>query len=230
MRTDPGRGVPDSTTFAQTLSTLKQEGSNILLVGETSATAHHAACSRLLGDGDDPRRRLYVYTADNDGCGYAPAAPSSDDSAFLVTQSPPEGAGPVRDDVPDRLDRTEVNTQLLASLGKAVIGAIADYDADFDLAPAELRLCFDSVTPLLREHKSENVFRLLHMVTSRVREVDGMGHFHLPLSRDSDYVHLLEPLFDAVVEVQETEDGLEQHWDLRDGETDTGWVELSPPE
>lgn len=230
MRTDHGGGVPDSTTFAQTLSSLKQEGSNILLVGQTSGNAHHAACRRLLGDGDDPRRRLFVYTAGNESCGSPPKAPNTDDDAYIVAQTMDEETDPVHHDVAEEIDRSVVGNQLLASLGKAVIDAVATYDDDHDLDPAELRLCFDSVTPLLREHKSENVFRLLHMVTSRIREVDGMGHFHLPLSRDSDYVHLLEPLFDAIVEVRETDDGLEQCWELRDTDTDTGWVDLEPVE
>lgn len=225
MRTDHGGGVPDSTAFAQTLSSLKQEGSNILLVGRTSGAAHHAACERLLGDGEDARRRVYVYTAGNESCGCTATVPGADDSACIVTQATDDGDG-VHDDAPSSIERTVVGNQLLASLGREVIDAVAAYDDEFDLAPAELRLCFDSVTPLLREHKSENVFRLLHMVTSRVREVDGMGHFHLPLGRDSDYVHLLEPLFDAIVEVRDGEDGLQQRWDLRDRGTDTGWIEI----
>ncbi|WP_323676764.1 hypothetical protein [Halorubellus sp. PRR65] len=225
MRTDHGGGVPDSTAFAQTLASLKQEGSNILLVGQTSGAAHHAACERLLGDGEDPRRRVYVYTAGNESCGFTATAPDARDSACIVTQAT-DGETGAHDGVPESVEQTVVGNQLLASLGAEIIDAVAAYDAEFDLEPAELRLCFDSVTPLLRDHKSENVFRLLHMVTSRVREVDGMGHFHLPLERDSDYVHLLEPLFDAIVEVRDAEDGLEQRWDLQDRGTDTGWIPL----
>jgi len=225
MRTDHGGGVPESTAFAQTLSSLKQEGSNILLVGETSGAAHRAACQRLLGDGEEPRRRLYVYAAGSEGCGFAPAVPRADDAARIVAQSTDDGDA-AHPGAPDAIERTVVGNQLLASLGAEVIDAVAAYEAEHDMDPAELRLCFDAVTPLLREHKSENVFRLLHMVTSRVREVDGMGHFHLPLSRDSDYVHLLEPLFDAIVAVRDGDDGLEQRWDLMDGGTDTGWLDL----
>jgi len=225
MRTDHGGGVPDSTAFAQTLSSLKQEGSNILLVGRTSGAAHEAACERLLGDGEEPRRRVYVYTAGNGGCGFTATAPGPDDSACIVAQGGEDGDG-VHEDAPSSIERTVVGNQLLAALGAETIDAVAAYDDEFDLAPAELRLCLDSVTPLLRDHKSENVFRLLHMVTSRVREVDGMGHFHLPLGRDSDYVHLLEPLFDAIVEVRDDDEGLQQRWDLRDRGTDTGWIDL----
>ncbi|NHN40199.1 hypothetical protein G9C85_00930 [Halorubellus sp. JP-L1] len=227
MRTDHGGGVPDSTAFAQTLSSLKQEGSNILLVGRTSGSAHQAACERLLGDGEELRRRVYVYTAENEACGFTATAPGPDDSACIVAQETADGDDDgMHDAVPSSIERTVVGNQLLASLGAETIDAVAAYDDEFDLAPAELRLCFDSVTPLLRDHKSENVFRLLHMVTSRVREVDGMGHFHLPLGRDSDYVHLLEPLFDAIVEVRDGDDGLQQRWDLRDRGADTGWIEL----
>jgi len=225
MRTDHGGGVPESTAFARTLSSLKQEGSNVLLVGETSGEAHRAACERLLGDDEEPRRRLFVYAAGSEGCGFPPPVPRADESARIVTQSTDDGNA-AHVDAPDAIEKTVVGNQLLASLGAEVIDATAAYEAEHDMDPAELRLCFDSVTPLLREHRSENVFRLLHMVTSRVREVDGMGHFHLPLARDSDYVHLLEPLFDAIVEVRDGDAGLEQRWDLVDKGTNTGWIDL----
>jgi hypothetical protein len=43
-------------------------------------------------------------------------------------------------------------------------------------------------------------------------------------------VRLLEPLFDAVVEVRRTEDGdeerLEQRWHLRDRDAESGWIEI----
>ncbi|WP_256300289.1 DUF7504 family protein [Haloarchaeobius salinus] len=229
MRTDHGGGVPGSTTFAQTLSALKREGSSILLVGRTSATAHRAACGRLVGDSGEPRQRLYVYTTGTETCGQGPSTDHRGETRIL-SQENEAGVSASPEGVPDDIEETVVGPQLLSTLGTAIIDAVDEMEADHELEPGELRLCFDSVTPLLREHKSQNVFRLLHMVTSRTRQADGMGHFHLPLDRDSDYVHLLEPLFDAVVEVRRTEDGdeerLEQRWHLRDRDAESGWIEI----
>lgn len=229
MRTDHGGGVPGSTTFAQTLSALKREGSSILLVGRTSATAHRAACSRLMGDSGEPRQRLYVYTTGTETCGQGPTADHRGETR-IISQEDEAGASASPTDVPDDIEETVVGPQLLSTLGTSVIDAVTEMEDEHEPEPGELRLCFDSVTPLLREHKSQNVFRLLHMVTSRTRQADGMGHFHLPLDRDSDYVRLLEPLFDAVVEVRRTEDGgeerLEQRWHLRDRDAESGWIEI----
>ncbi|MFD1645323.1 DUF7504 family protein [Haloarchaeobius litoreus] len=229
MRTDHGGGVPGSTTFAQTLSALKREGSSILLVGRTSATAHRAACSRLMGDSGEPRQRLYVYTTGTETCGQGPST-DHQGTTRILSQENEAGVSASPKGVPDDIEETVVGPQLLSTLGTSIIDAVDEMEADHELEPAELRLCFDSVTPLLQEHKSQNVFRLLHMVTSRTRQADGMGHFHLPLDRDSDYVRLLEPLFDAVVEVRRTEDGdeerLEQRWHLRDRDAESGWIEI----
>ncbi|WP_439026299.1 DUF7504 family protein [Haloarchaeobius sp. DT45] len=225
MRTEHGGGVPESTAFAQTLSALKEDGSSILLVGRTSSQAHKGACKRLMGaDGDESRQRLYVYTVGNENCGHGPEQ-ADGGLTKIVSQADEDGdsAGPTSDDVEEAV----VGPELLSTLGTEVIDAIAELTSD-DVAPAEFRLCFDSVTPLLREHKSQNVFRLLHMITSRIRQEQGMGHFHLPLDRDSDYVRLLEPLFDAVVEVRRADDTdtLEQRWHLRDRDADSGWIPL----
>lgn len=228
MRGDHGGGVPESTTFAQTLSDLKREGSSILLVGRTSASAHRAACGRLMGSGAEPRQRLYVYTTGTETCGQGPSTDHRGETRIL-SQENEAGVAASPNGIPDDVEETVVGPQLLSTLGTAVIDAIDELESEHALDPGELRLCFDSVTPLLREHKSQTVFRLLHMVTSRTRQSDGMGHFHLPLDRDSDYVRLLEPLFDAVVEVRRNdadEDRLEQRWHLRDRDADTGWVDL----
>ncbi|WP_267639433.1 DUF7504 family protein [Haloarchaeobius amylolyticus] len=226
MRTEHGGGVPESTAFAQSLSALKEDGSSILLVGRTSSQAHKGACRRLMGaDGEEPRQRLYVYTLGNESCGHAPASEAAG-TTRLVSQTDEVGDSTAPSVGPD-VEEALVGPELLSTLGTEVIDAIEDLSED-DVAPAELRLCFDSVTPLLREHKSQNVFRLLHMITSRIRQEQGMSHFHLPLDRDSDYVRLLEPLFDAVVEVRRDDDTdtLEQRWHLRDRDADSGWIPL----
>ncbi|WP_435358228.1 DUF7504 family protein [Haloarchaeobius sp. DFWS5] len=230
MRTEHGGGVPQSATFAQTLATLKAEGSSILLVGRTSVAAHRAACRRLVGDEDDSptRRRLYVHTLDNEHCGSEPGDAIAESETVLVTQGSDDGTTATPDDWAGDTQSTVVDSPLLSTLGTEIIDAIEGLTEDDDPDPGEFRLCFDSVTPLLREHKSQNVFRLLHMITSRTRQVQGMGHFHLPLDRDSDYVRLLEPLFDAVVEVRRNDesDRLEQRWHLRDRDADSGWIAL----
>ncbi|WP_435349431.1 DUF7504 family protein [Haloarchaeobius sp. HRN-SO-5] len=226
MGTDHGGGVPKSTVFARTLSTLKREGSNVLVVGECSGTAHHAACARLVGEGDQSRQRLYVYTSGTENCSDGPSSTHGGETRVLSQECDDgESASPAA--VAGDVEEVLVGGELLGTLGARLLGTIDRFEFDHDPGPGEFRLCFDSVTPLLREHQSRTVFRLLHMVTSRTRQADGIGHFHLPLDRDSDYVRLLEPLFDAVVEVRRGDgDVLEQRWHLRDLDADSGWVAI----
>ena len=225
MRSEHGAGIPESTTFAQTLAELKREGSNLLLVGEASAAAHASASARLVGDDSESRRRLFVFTRDADVCADLPEDVDPE-TTMVVSQGTDAGsATPV--DLPEGMREEVVEADMLAPLAMRVIDAIDLFGSEADgLEPAELRLCFDSVTSLLEDHDSENVFRMLHLVTSRVRQVNGMGHFHLRLDRDSDQVRLLEPMFDAVIELRVEGDATEHRWHLRDEEVTSDWVPL----
>jgi hypothetical protein len=202
-----GGGVPDSTAFSQQLAELKREGSNILVVGQEADRAHSGACRHLLGHDGAERRRVFVFTQGQSVCSCAPDA--VDGEREIVRHDHGEADG----------------EDALSVLGSDVVRAIDVLEpVDDELEPAELRLCFDSLGPLFVGHESEHLFRLLHVVTSRVRQVDGMGHFHLRVDRDSDHVNLLEPLFDAVVEVREDGETSEQRWHLRNSNVSSDWL------
>lgn len=225
MRTEHGGGVPESTTFAHTLAELKQAGSNLLLVGEATADAHAAASRRLLGDPAETRRRLFVFTRGADVRAELPA--DSDPSTERVISQRTQGGSALPSGWPPEIDERVVDADMLSPLAMEVIEAIEEFDQQTNgLEPAELRVCFDSITSLFRDHQSENVFRLLHVVTSRVRQVNGMGHFHLRLNRDSDYVRLLEPMYDAVIEIGVTDETAQQRWHLRDEGITSDWVDI----
>ncbi|WP_435332628.1 DUF7504 family protein [Haloarchaeobius sp. TZWWS8] len=254
MRSEHGGGVPDSTAFAQTLRTMRQEGSCILVVGPASSSAHREICHRLAGElGTESRQRILVDVLDD-----ASTAPTEGGEGLTVQihrgRRPPDegqrgatetsGAGRGTNDAGrgtnDERQRTAdagesgavVQSPLLSTIGAAVLETVDEVADETDLDSADLRLCFDAVTPMLDGHEPQTVFRLLHMLTSRTRELRGIGHFHLPLERDDDYVRLLQPLFDAVVEIRRSEDGdertgeLEQRWSLRDHDGDSGWLSL----
>jgi len=209
MRDGPG-GVPESTTFSQELSDLKREGSNLLVVGERSGDGHSVACRHLVGDDCAGRRRLFAFAQGRSVCSCA------------VDRLDGDGREIVRHDADDPDGSGD-----LSALGSEIVDGVDALEAAADgFEPAELRLCFDSLGPLFVDHDPERLFKLLHVVTSRVRQVDGMGHYHLRVDRDSDHVHLLEPLFDAVVEVRDADGGAEQRWHLRSSDVSTDWLEL----
>ncbi|WP_247000218.1 DUF7504 family protein [Halosolutus gelatinilyticus] len=219
MERESGRGSSDLATFAQALTTLKREGSNLLLVGADTADVHHAICHRLLGEtSHGSRYRLFVTNGDDRRVAHE--RDSTTETMRMIDYAALERAAL---DVPTASDRTPIGR-----LGIEIIEAIDDLEAvAHGLDPAELRVCVDSLVPLLEEHAAETVFRLLQMTTSRVDRARGMGHYHLPLDRAHEAVVLFEPLFDAIVEVRSRGDSYEQQWDLRDRGLTTDWLPLS---
>lgn len=226
MGSEIGGTVPKASSFAQALGALKRRGSNVLVVGTGATAAHEGACSRLLGDAnDEPRYRLLVRTEGprcTNHCSHA--VDTADVTTRVISRADDPERGPNEAVSPDvRI----VGTDLLSQLGMVVIEQITAFEDDADgLEPSELRVCVDSLVPLLAQHGPENVFRMLHVTTSRVRQVSGMGHYHLPIEPDHDVVNLLEPLFDATVEVRSREGTPEQRWHLRDQRTSSEWVSL----
>ena len=227
-------GQDEVFSLVRELDALKRRGSNLLVVGSDLPSSHAAVCRDFLGDdASRTRRRLFVVT----------------DSSTPVADRLPELAGApgadrvrtIRYDVEDRsasaatgngsisprISETRVTAGELDSLGCAVSEAIAAFDEHGDgLDPAELRVCFDSLTPLItaKDRERERTFRFLHLLTARIRSVRGMGHFHLPGSRTSEHVRLLEPLFDATVELVLRDGSLHQRWHLHDADLTTEWL------
>ena len=65
-----------------------------------------------------------------------------------------------------------------------------------------IAVCFHGITSLLQYADLQRAFRFLHVVTGRVKTVDGVGHYHLdPEAHDTQTLATLKGLFDAVVEV-----------------------------
>ncbi|MCU4753845.1 hypothetical protein OB919_17970 [Halobacteria archaeon AArc-curdl1] len=231
----------DGALFAQTLESLKQEGANILLVGPGAKAAHERVCCRLLGElSDQPRYRLIVTASETTYRGHSCTAAETGPETNVFKIDPPadgQSAGSTDSAVLAAENRCETETKethlthtpevSLSVLGSAVFDAVTEIEAGSDgLEPAELRVCVDSLVPFLSDYQTETVFRFLHMTTASVKQVSGMGHFHLPLDADHDAVNLLEPLFDATVEVRIRDGGYEQRWYLRDSNGPSEWIEL----
>ncbi len=201
MQFGRGDGVPDSTTFSQELAELKQNGCNLLLVGD--GTVHSNACRHLLGD---DRRRLFVFTQGQWVCACDPETLDGTDRATVRCSDDERSLNDVGSEIVDKIN-------MLASRADV-------------LSPGELRLCFDSLGPLFVEHDPEQLFRLLHVVTASVRRADGIGHYHLRVDRNSDHVNLIEPLFDALIEVRRKDGIAEQRWHLLGKDVSSDWLPL----
>lgn len=229
----------ETTALVQELDALKQRGTNLLVVGSRMPEAHRLACRQFLGEASaGPRRRLFALTDPCSGIEERlPDAATDPDSLRVVryaaenrsataVQTDPSTPCPQpAEEAGGRDERDEHDD--ISEFGLAVSRAIAEFEATGDgLSPAELRLCVDSLTPLLSEYESETAFRFLHLLTERVRSVDGMAHYHLTTDLESRTVGLIEPLFDAVIELCLHDGELHQRWYLRDSGLTTGWLQL----
>jgi hypothetical protein len=214
------RDDAEGAAFARTLTALKEQGSNLLVVGGGFQSGHVAVCDRLLGEPTERRRRLIVRV-DGD-CGAVPCEDGS--QTRVVNRRRPGFEGPDLRVEPD--DVREVVGDLDA-LERTVVEEFSDLEeTSEEIEPGELRLCVDSLRPLLIEHSDERVRRFVDQLASRVSRADGMGHFHLPADSSDKYVSMLSPVVDAVVEVRQEAGQAEQRWHVFDGAVDSGWLEL----
>jgi hypothetical protein len=236
------------TSFADVLTEFKRRGSNLLVVGPPSERARAAICRRLLGDdGAGIRRRLFVETGGSGSClDRYDGRVTPDTTRCITCPTPTRGAG-VADRAgsgaateptgttsptsPDgltddgRIPHRRVTESGLATLACAIneeIGVFADRGGTLD--PAELRLCFDSLTPLVAGNDTVAVRRFLQAIAGRVRSCCGMAHYHLSAGRRDDVVVDLAPAFDAVIELRIDDDRPEQRWHVSDRDLHTDWL------
>lgn len=213
----------EGAAFAQALMALKERGSNLLVVGGSVDGIHTDACDRLLGDDSErPRRRVHVRTDGTVDC--APGGrPSDGRSRVLVRETATRGATTASASA-DRAG--QLVSPGADELAASVEDAVADLEPTAGYHPAQLRVCFDSLLPLFSEYDDQQVSRTLSTVTDRVEQVDGMGHYHLPVARDHRTVDLLEPLFDAVIVLRASGGRPEHNWQLVGRDVESGWLPL----
>lgn len=94
------------------------------------------------------------------------------------------------------------------------------------LDAAVLRVCVDSLCPLVREYGVEPATEFVSTVTAAVRERRGMVHV---VSQGASGDDLPEPLaaeHDVLVDLRVTERGTEQRWRVPEFDVDIGWHAL----
>jgi len=69
--------------------------------------------------------------------------------------------------------------------------------------PRRTRVALDSLSPLLIYSDLQTVFRFLHVLTSRIEDVDAVGiHTIESTAHDAETINTLKQLFDGVVELE----------------------------
>ncbi|PSP75390.1 hypothetical protein BRC81_15870 [Halobacteriales archaeon QS_1_68_20] len=214
--------------FRVRLQELKEQGSAILLVGEVPSNVRDRACERLLGEAETlPRHRLLVFTNGRGGIesrlrAHDPGRGSTEVITAAVTRSTATGSR-VDADVPVR----ELDPDSLRDLGGAISAWVDETEeSQGTLAHGELRLCVNSLSPLLEVHGERPVFEFVVVTAARVRAVAGMAHFHLPVASDADVAKLIAPAVDAVIELRTDDGEPQQRWHLVDEDLQSRWLPL----
>ena len=227
-RATAGQSENDQVDATVTLHDIKQRGCNILLAGSSSVTP--GVCHRLLGDNDahPPRHRIFVRTTPN----ATEPSPANNGTVHVIEQ-PRDNRGTATPQSPTAVTQARdigvstLDSQNLADLGIETSHVINTIKADVDdVAPAQLRLCFHSLDPLLTDHDTKTVFRFLHILGGRIRNTNGMAHYHLELPRDDPLVQTLAPLFDIIVEQRPENKRVYHRWTLVDEDVTTDWMLL----
>ncbi len=132
--------------------------------------------------------------------------------------APGASVGPVPGASVERVAGVE---QFADALPAAVERAAAE---PASLDPAALRVCVDSLRPLVTapgvDHRA-----FVERVRTECTRRRAIAHFVLPAPADGETAAALSPLFDVVVSLR-TRDGPEQRWHLRAADHRTDWVRV----
>ena len=91
----------------------------------------------------------------------------------------------------------------LSELGVRISECLSNWEHDDN----QILVCFRPLSTLLQYADTLSVFRFLHILTGRIKSADAFAHYHLNLdAHDEGTVKTLKPLFDTVIEVDETGD------------------------
>jgi len=219
----------EGTAFGDALAELEDRGCNFLVVGAVPSDVHHRVSQQLFGAETAARHRLLVLLARNDD-------ELESRFGFPPSQMPPGTVSVVRHSMLLRSTATDVtrepfsnrvDTDRLSDLGLAISEEVLGFvQSTTRREPGWFRLGFDSLLPLLENYETEPVFRLLRTMTHRIRDVSGMGHFHLSVPIDAPVVDRLRPIFDGLVEIRAREGGYQQRWHLIERGVSSSWDRL----
>ncbi|MEY7850498.1 HalOD1 output domain-containing protein [Natrarchaeobius sp. A-rgal3] len=209
-----------------TLERLQHVGANVLVVGTVPDAISDRASARLLGTEDGPRERIVglLDRSTETALERLSLAGGADQPARVIRRGAVARSSAVADSTASSnagqspRPRIETVDGDIESALSAVETAIDGIDRD-----ADLRLCLDSLRPLLEDRDAADARSLLEPICRRVRERNGVGHYVLPIDRESEEVEALEGLFDATVELRI--DGTEpvQRWHLHASDHVTDW-------
>lgn len=226
-------------TLAEQLSTLKEEGANLLVL---SGGYEGQSCHGLLGDDRQDRRRLYVTTAstveklnslsherrqpDQFAHVHVPAGETRSSAARRGDGDPgdnwtPATVSPTKEETYSQVS----DPTALTTLSRHVHEHLVRFESDRP-DPGEIRLCFDSLDPVVEAVEKEQLEEFLRVLTTRVTLARGLAHYHLSVTAARQVPDTIAPIFDGVIERRQTPEGPRQRWTLRESGVQTDWIPI----
>jgi hypothetical protein len=240
-------GVTGSSEFAAALSRLKQRGSALLVVGNVTQELHQLACRQLMGDLSMHRQRLFITTDGsstdvrsaiagetrhrNHVIEYSTNCRSAVESEAGTGAGGPQTEPAMGIGIDAEMDSETASYTSACSpsdLTAAIVHNIQNIEREAEpLAQGELRVCIDSLSPLIESNHREIPLRLVRYTAIVTQRRQGIVHAHLPVSPNTELAYLFEPLVDAVVELRIIDGSPQQRWHLLDDQMISDWTELS---
>ena len=211
--------------FRDELASLRETGSTMLVVGEVPTEVSQRACSTLCGD--PATERVAVRTgggctcldhAADTGHGHTVEWAGRARGAAAATETG-TGTGDLQFARAEG-DAAEVRT--LAELGEATTAAVERAAEGADAG--DLRVCVDSLGPLVEASSERAVFKYLHQLNATARDAGGISHVHLPMDRETERATVLGALFDVTVELELFGGEPRQRWYLHEAGIVSDWL------
>lgn len=232
--TGNGQQLPneDWYLFQHRLSALKHNGCAFLVTGSVTDSAIAESCRKAFGDdAEEPRQRILVLTdtSRRDAGERLPRMESPASNTIVIDHAIFSRSATVaqRLDHPRTFREVTVESETLSELGRAIVTETNSIvSSDGGRGPGSLRMCLDSLNPLVCEFGREGVFRFLHILLGFIRHATGMAYVYLPRPRSKELVKLFEVLFDGIIELRVKDGNVQQRWNLHDMSTAVGWIDV----
>lgn len=216
----PAMARGDPERFARRLAALKKEGS-LLLVQSENAGAREAVSTQLLGDPELGRTPVFALFGHDRSVVQSRFDGPADRPQIIEHEFFRSAAQADRGPGAASAGRLESLEQLTREL-HAAVGDIVQRRED-GLGPGELRICLDSLTPVIDGFDHETVEGFLEDLRSLMTEHGGMAHAVLPRRPLPEDYGWLERSFDAMVDARARSGVAEERWRLTTDDLTTEW-------
>lgn len=218
--------------FAESLAELKHTGANLLILGSVPTEAHDTVCKQMFGSNSDiPHCRVAIQVGSD-----TPPTTSDTPMRALSTETPVYTVHNtsqqfttyrLTDDTRESIIHFKNTENRSTALREIAIETIDHLERRHDgFSPSELRVCFNVHQNLLNEYDVHQIREIIRSLTRRIRESNGLGHFHLKPSFENHLQSSLLSLFEGIVTLKTHNGTTYQRWQLRDSEITSEWIPI----